>query len=102
MSCIYKSGGLPLILALVTHFGLADHGPGTSSCRTMYSVRRCQAHPWQGIRNAFQWANGYLASKGFRQVATPIPGAVVIYQPGVNGTNAMFGHVAIARIRLGA
>jgi hypothetical protein len=92
MTGICKSG--VLLLALIVLFALAGSAPAQArpgQCTQYVAAKRSLT----GYPNAYQWANGYLASKGFRRVATPVAGAIVVYQPGVNGTNATYGHVAI-------
>ncbi len=48
-----------------------------------------------GYPHAYKWANGYLASKGFRQVDNPTAGAIAVFQPGVESADPTYGHVGI-------
>src|SRR5438309_8379396 len=93
-----------LILAL-----LAVAAVATSASQAQAQARPAQCTQYvaavrglMGYPNAFQWAGAYLGSRGFRQVAFPVVGAVVVYQPGAYGTDASFGHVAVVRYVWGA
>lgn len=92
---IVKSCCISLFAALVLLFGLTGGVQAQApagACTQYVAAKRSLA----GYPNAFQWAtNGYLARKGYRQVAAPVVGAIVVYQPGVNNTDPIRGHVAL-------
>lgn len=50
--------------------------------------------PWTSNANAYQWTTR-AAEYGWRVSASPTVGSILVLQPGVQGANTAYGHVAI-------
>jgi surface antigen len=75
-------------------YAMTSHGwyPSLFGWCTWYASYRKQSEPLMQLGNAYMWA--YNASRhGLRTGRTPVAGATVVFQPGVQGASHL-GHVA--------
>lgn len=91
--------GLVLALGVVAGMLLAGPPPvsaeGPHRCECVEFIKR--TFGLSGAAGNAKDMEPYLAARGFRRLAGPVPGAVAVFQPGLysGGPGSIYGHVAI-------